>query len=64
MENAQREVVSVLLRHVHSLGLVSKTTYSRAEDLADTVTDIPDCFRHPACRTGEASGRERAQGPK
>ena len=63
MENTQREVVSVLLRHIHSLGLVSKTTYSRAEDLADTVTDIPEFFRHPVCRK-EAGGRECAQGPQ
>ena len=33
MESTQREVVSVLLEHVFSLGLISQFTYSKAEDL-------------------------------
>ena len=45
MESTQREVVSVLLEHVFSLGLISQFTYSKAEDLVYSVMDFPELFR-------------------
>lgn len=58
MESAQRELVSVLLRHVLSLGLISKTTYSQAEDLVYSVMDLPELFKYPVCLTKEADSHE------
>lgn len=61
MECAQRELVSVLLEHVHSLGLISDRTYSGAMDLVHSAMDFPAFFRYPACLTEEAAGHECAQ---
>lgn len=61
MDSAQRELISVLLRHVFSLGLISKTTYSKAEDLVHSVMDLPELFKYPVCLTKEASGYECTQ---
>ena len=61
MESAQRELMSVLLRRVFSLGLISETAYSRAEDLVHSVRDLPELFAYPVCLTKEASGYECAQ---
>ena len=61
MESAQRELVSVLLDHIRSLGLISNSTYSGAVDLVYSVIDFPDFFRYPVCLTEEASGHECAQ---
>ena len=58
MESTQREVVSVLLEHVLSLGLISQFTYSKAEDLVHSVMDFPELFRYPVCLTKEASAGE------
>ncbi len=58
MESAQREVVSVLLGRVFSLGLISKSTYSHAEDLVHSVIDLPELFRYPVCLTEEANRHE------
>ena len=49
MENVQRELISVLLRQILSLGLLSKSTYLRAMDLVLSTNDFPELFRHPAC---------------
>ncbi len=61
MESAQRELVSVLLDHIHSLGLISNSTYSRAVDLTHSVIDFPEFFQYPAGLTKEVSGHECAQ---
>ena len=41
MESAQRELVSVLLDHIRSLGLISNSAYSGAVDLVHSVIDFP-----------------------
>ena len=61
MESAQRELVSVLLDHIRSLGLISNSTYDRAMDLVHSVTDFPDFFQHPVCLTKEESEHEYTQ---
>ena len=61
MESAQKELVGVLLDHVHSLGLISDFTYSKALDLVHSVIDFPEFFRYPVCLTKEANGHECAQ---
>ncbi len=62
MESAQRELVSVLLAHIRSLGLISNSTYSGAVDLVHSVIDFPDFFRYPVCLTKEANGYEHPTG--
>lgn len=64
MESAQRELVSVLLEHIRSLGLISDFTYSKAVDLVHSVIDFPELFQYPVCLTKEASGHECAQDTK
>lgn len=64
MENAQRLVVSVLLKHVFSLGLISQFTYSRAQDLVHSVMDFPELLRYPVCLTEEECQHECAQDSK
>ena len=61
MESAQRELLSVLLGRVFSLGLKSKSTYSHAEDLVHSVMDFPELLRYPVCLTKEASRHECAE---
>ena len=61
MESAQRELVSVLLDHIRSLGLISNSAYSGAVDLVHSVIDFPAFFRYPVCLTKEASGHECTQ---
>lgn len=61
MESAQRELMSVLLGEVFSRGLISKTTYLKAEDLVYSAIDFPELFQHPVCLTKEVSVYERAQ---
>ena len=61
MESAQRELMSVLLGRVFSLGLISKTTYFKAGDLVHSVIDLPELFRYPVCLTKEASRYECTQ---
>ena len=58
MESAQRALVSALLDHIRSLGLISNTTHSRAMDLVHSVIDVPDFFRYPVCLTEEAKEHE------
>ena len=53
MESAQRELLSVLLGDVFSRGLISKTTYLKAEDLVHFM-DFPELFQYPVCLTKEA----------
>ena len=59
MESPQRELVSILLEHIFSAGLISKTTYSGALDLVYSSIDFPDFFRYPVCLTEEANVHER-----
>lgn len=47
MERTQRAVVSVLLEHIFSLGLISQFTYSKAKDLVCSAMDFPDFFHLP-----------------
>lgn len=54
MESAQRELVSVLLGRIHSLGLISDFAYSKAVDLVHSVIDFPEFFQYPVCLTKEA----------
>lgn len=61
MESAQRELLSVLLGRVFSLGLISKSTYSHAEDLVHSVMDFPELLRYPVCLTKEGSRHECAE---
>ena len=58
MERAQRELISVLLDHIHSLGLISQSTYSGAVDLVHSAIDFPELFRYPVCLTKEVSALE------
>jgi len=55
LESAQRELVCILLDHIHSLGLISDFTYSGAVDLVHSVIDFPELFQYPVCLTKEAS---------
>lgn len=61
MESAQKELVSVLLDHIRSLGLISNSTYSGVVDLVHSVIDFPEFFQYPVCLTKEASEHEHTQ---
>ena len=61
MKSAQRELVSVLLDHIRSLGLISNSTYSGAVDLVHSVIDFPEFFQYPVCLIKEASEHEYTQ---
>ena len=61
MESAQRELLSVLLGNIFSRGLISKTTYLKAEDLVHSVIDLPELFQYPVCLTKEAGDYECSQ---
>ena len=64
MKNAQQDLLSTLIQHVYSNGLISKSTYFKAEDLVHSVTDFPELFQYPVCLTKEAGNYERAQDTK
>lgn len=64
MENAQRLIVSVLLEHVFSLGLISQFTYSRAQDLVHSVMDFPELLRYPVRLAEEECRHECAEDSK
>lgn len=64
MESAQRELMSVLLGRVLSLGLISKATYSKAEDLLYSGMNLPEFFIYPAYLTKEEVGNECTQDTK
>ncbi len=59
MESAQRALVHVLLDHIHSLGLITDVTRSRAVDLVHSSADFPELFQDPARE--ETAGWERAR---
>ena len=61
MESAQKELLSVLLEQIFSLGLISKTTYLKAEDLVHSAIDLPKLFQYPVCLTKEVPALECAQ---
>lgn len=61
MESAQRELVSVLLERLFSLGLISKNTCLKAEDLVHSVIDLPELFQYSVCLTKEVCTLECAQ---
>ena len=64
MESAQRELLCVLLGDIFSRGLISKTTYLKAEDLVHSVIDFPELFQYSVCLTKEAGNYERTQNTK
>ncbi len=51
MESAQRELVSVLLDHIRSLGLISDSTCDRAVELVRSGIELPEFFL--PCAGGE-----------
>lgn len=53
MGSAQRELISALIEHIYSIGLLSKSTYLKAEDLVHSTLDIPELFWYPVCLTKE-----------
>lgn len=61
MENAQRELLASLIEHIYSIGLLSKPTYLKAENLVYSALDIPELFRYSVCLTKEESVYERAE---
>ena len=61
MESVQKELVSVLLDHVRSLGIISNSTYSEAVDLVHSVIDFPEVFQYPECMTKEVNEYEHTQ---
>lgn len=56
MESAKKELVSVLLDRIRSLGLISDSTCSKAVELVHSGTELPEFFRCPAV-SGEGGGR-------
>ena len=63
MESAQRELVSVLLGRIHSLGLISDFAYSKAVDLVHSEADFPEFFQYPVCLTKETNEHEYGKLP-
>ena len=61
MESAQRALVSALLDHIRSLGLISNSTYSGAVDLVHSAIDFSEFFRYPVCLIKETSVHEHTQ---
>ncbi len=61
MESVQKELVSVLLDHVRSLGIISNSTYSEAVDLVHSVIDFPEVFQYPVCLIKEVNEYEHTQ---
>ena len=45
MEYAQRGLITALLRHVFSLGLISNTVYTGAVDLVESADELPALFQ-------------------
>ena len=45
MEHAQKELLSVLLERIRSLGLISDFAYLGAMDLVHSAADLPELFR-------------------
>ncbi len=62
LEQVQRQLVSVLLDRIRSLGLISDSTCGRAVDLVHSMDSFPSFFQYPVCLTEEASGFECAPG--
>ena len=61
MESAQRELISALIEHVYSIGLLSKSMYLKAKDLVHSTVDIPELFRYSVCLTKGGSIDECAE---
>ena len=61
MESAQRDIISVLLEHIFSMGLISKNTYLMAEDLVYTDMDFPQFLWYPVCLPKEGLEHECSQ---
>lgn len=61
--SAHRELMSVLIGHLFSHELISKATYSKAEDLVYSVMDLPELLQYPVCLK-EAGRHECAENPQ
>ena len=61
MEQMQRELIIVLVRHIFDLGLISQATYSGAVELVHTSADLPKLFRESLCPREEECAHERTQ---
>ena len=44
--NAQQELLHVLLKRLYTDGLLSESTYDKAEDLLHSVIEIPNLFAY------------------
>lgn len=60
MEEAQREILGVILSRLCKSGLLSESTYLRAVDLVHSSGDFPAFFRYPIC-TERGRGDEYTQ---
>jgi hypothetical protein len=63
LESAQKELLTVLLKHVFSLGLISKTTYLSARDSVASMLDLPELLCVPVCLTKGAAVDGSTQNP-
>ena len=63
MESVQRELMSVLLGKIQSLGLISKTTYLNAEDGLYSGKGLPELLG-PVRQEKEAGGDGYTQGAR
>lgn len=64
MQNSQKDVICALLAHIYGLGLISKYTYSKAEDSVHSMTDFPEFFQKPVSPEEEGNADECAQDPQ
>ena len=64
MEYAQRDIMTVLLKHVYEAGLIGKCTYGKAVDLVHSAMDFPEFFRYTVCSEKEATAREYIENPR
>ena len=58
MQSIEKDILCVLLAKVHSLGLLSNYTYSKAKDSVHSTMDIPPFLRYPLCSVKEESIHE------
>lgn len=63
MESAQRELLTVLLERVFSLGLISERTYLSARNSVASMADLPKLLWDPVCLTKEAAVDGSTQNP-
>ena len=64
MKNVRQDLLSILIKHVYSGGLISKSTYLKAEDLVHSGIDLPEIFRYPACEPAGECDHEYPEDPQ